>query len=83
MAKSDLCCFCGVKVYLSTQEGRWGDYKSLPDNTATIEHMKTKHDRKKGEVVEKVLCCLKCNRERGIKVNRKVQLSNVLFSKAK
>lgn len=38
-----------------------------PDDMATIDHVKSKYFRKKGEAVEKVLACNKCNQKRALK----------------
>jgi len=64
LSKSDKCHWCGRKV---KYYGMIPDGHKNPDDMATRDHLLSKFYRKKGEVVEKVLSCRKCNHERGQK----------------
>lgn len=62
LEKVGVCYWCKIKVY---------DYQQIdgqphPKDTATIDHIISRAEgREKGEVVEKVLSCGKCNTKRG------------------
>lgn len=75
MEQNPFCYFCKkeVRVY-PHKEGI-----APKDNTATIEHLKTKHEREKGEYTQKVLACLKCNMDRGMKLNKAIQLGKNIW----
>ena len=66
MEKYGVCYWCGVKVIDYVAQ----DGQRCPPNTATIDHLKSRFLRKKGEVVEKVLACNKCNGIRSKKEER-------------
>lgn len=55
--KYGVCFHCGVKVVIWPHQ----DGGTPPPNNATIDHLKPKPYRKKHEVAEKVLSCLRCN----------------------
>jgi len=58
--KYKVCYWCGIKVIdYVRKEGAVDPY-----NTATIDHIKSRHEREKGEVTEKVLACYGCNQKR-------------------
>ena len=73
--ESPFCFYCGIRTKIYKQE----DGKKLPNNTATVDHIYTLHERKRGENVPKVLSCWKCNNTRGMINNRSVQLKNWKF----
>lgn len=59
------CYWCGVEMVLEVPPPP----ESLPDNTATIDHLIALPHRGKGAVVPKVLACNKCNIQRSIPQN--------------
>lgn len=63
--KFKICFWCKVKVkdYGNREEEQKIGIPD-PDDMATIDHTKSRFLRIKGEVVEKVLACNKCNQER-------------------
>lgn len=58
------CYWCGhaVKDYGNIELFR--NKRKIPDDMATLDHVKTRFERKLGQVVDKVLCCHKCNQRR-------------------
>lgn len=63
------CFWCKITV----KEYDLKDKENMPDDQATLDHLKSKSKgRKSYEVVPKVLACYKCNRERG----RRDELNN-------
>ncbi len=60
------CFWCGVLViqYIVEPGHR------PEDNMATLDHIKSRFFRKKGEKVEKVLACYRCNQKRAQKENK-------------
>jgi hypothetical protein len=66
------CYWCKREVKIYSQEDYLG--KPLPDDTATLDHLKSKNaGRLKGENTPKVLSCRRCNEDRAIreKINNK------------
>jgi hypothetical protein len=63
--KYGVCYWCNVPVKEYHQDGQ-----SLPDDAATIDHLKPRQFRKRFEITEKVLACNKCNREHNEAVQR-------------
>lgn len=61
------CFWCGEKVfdYIHTAG------ETTPPNAATVDHLKSRFFRNKGEVVTKVLACEKCNQRRSHEENKK------------
>lgn len=62
-----LCYWCRQPCILVYQDGG-----QLPDNAATIDHLRDKFDRNRGKydgTPHTVMSCAKCNRERGIARN--------------
>ena len=72
MKESPFCFFCDMPL---KNYDRIPDGERPPKDMATVEHILTKHERKKGECVEKVLACRMCNSKRGMEVNTRAQLS--------
>lgn len=65
-----VCYFCGVSVTLYDYvEGR-----GLPDDAATIDHLKPRGFRKRYQIVEKVLACYKCNHDRNVKQQKSSEI---------
>lgn len=60
-----ICYHCGVGVidYIPAER------EALPDNAATIDHLKPRQIRKRHQVVQKVLSCHGCNK----KLNQQMQ----------
>lgn len=69
------CFWCGQTVVEHDIPAEMPKGFTPPDNTATIDHLVSKHYRKKGEAVPKVLCCYKCNQKREL-VERKYLWNN-------
>lgn len=57
LATDPHCHWCKVEVIDYVPK----EYESAPHNMATVDHLVNRRYRKKGEVVEKVLACHKCN----------------------
>lgn len=75
MADDSHCYWCGIEVIYFVPQPQ--PYKRhLPHNFATIDHKISRFFRKKGEVVEKVLACQKCNHERQRKEQYLLNQSN-------
>ena len=71
MAENPRCYWCGIKViYFNT-----GPEGIQPNNFATIDHIKSRFERRKGEHVDKVLCCFECNQKRAYEDSLKFQRS--------
>ena len=64
-----ICYHCGVEVidYIPAER------EALPDNSATIDHLKPRQIRKRHQVVQKVLACNRCNKE----LNQQMQKGHI------
>ena len=62
MKENPHCFYCGilVKDYNKT----WKKGEVIPLDIATIDHTKSRFERVRGEVVDKVLACFACNQHR-------------------
>lgn len=60
LKKYEVCYHCGEKV----KDYPVTDGEKIPKNAATIDHLKQRPNRKKGEIVPKVLSCAKCNQSK-------------------
>lgn len=67
------CHYCGTEVYLypEIRSRLLNKGEIYPSNMATIEHLYDRYDPRRYQMYEnnedKVLCCYKCNHNRGIK----------------
>lgn len=58
--KFRFCFWCGCTV----REYNHHPHAPQKKDQATIDHLKTRFERKKGDIVEKVLACNQCNQKR-------------------
>lgn len=72
------CHWCGILV---VDYGMIPYGKRSPDDMATIDHVKSRVFRRKGETVEKVLACNVCNVRRGVEDNHAMQEARGLIKK--
>lgn len=66
-----VCYHCGVAV----KDYPHRDGTNQRGDSATIDHLKPRQFRAKGEIVEKVLSCYDCNWERNEQIQHKTQPS--------
>lgn len=78
MTEHPFCIYCGIKV---KDYGFIPVGVSVPPDAASVDHVKTRYERKPGEIVDKVLACVKCNIKRGTAMNRKHQLAANIANK--
>lgn len=70
------CYWCStpVKVYDNIPIGQ-----THPFDEATIDHMKSRFFRKRGEKVPKVLACSKCNNKRAVQEEKELRRAGKIF----
>jgi len=68
--KDKRCHWCGIETveYPSEADFHLKGLKT-PENMSTLDHLISRFHRKKGEDVEKVIACWKCNQKRAREEN--------------